>query len=129
MQPAADGEVGLAGRKRIDQRRQCLEVGGEVDVHVGADRGRRCEPRRAQREAAPSNRDVQRHEPARVLALELVSHGERAVRRAVVRHDHPPLVLGVRVAPREQRARAHGELPLLVVDREDQIDGGHHDRW
>ncbi len=41
-QPGADGHVAVAGEQRGDEGQQRGEVGGQVDVHVGEHRARRC---------------------------------------------------------------------------------------
>ena len=52
-EPGADREVGVAGDQRGHQRQQGVEVGGQVDVHVGEDRGVGGGPHGPQGPAAP----------------------------------------------------------------------------
>ena len=56
---ATDRHVGVARHQRRDERQQRVEIGGEVDVHVGDDGRVVGAPRRAQRAAATLAVEVQ----------------------------------------------------------------------
>ena len=63
-QPGADRDVAVAGQQRGDQRQQRVQVGGQVDVHVGDHPRRRWPTRRAAaRGRGPSRRGARRATP------------------------------------------------------------------
>ena len=47
-QPGADGEIGMAGHQWCDKREQSVEVGRQIDIHVGDDLGVGSFPHRPQ---------------------------------------------------------------------------------
>src|SRR6266568_5817346 len=51
-QAASDRNIAVAGYERCDQREERIEIGGEIDVHVGHDRGVTFEPGMANRPPA-----------------------------------------------------------------------------
>ena len=111
-QPGADGDVAVAGQQRRDQRQQRVEVGREVDVHVGDDRGVARRPRRAQRAAAALLRRGGRR--ARRAARAASACGDRpacasvlALSAIVIRHGNGKRVgeVGVQAARRSARGR------------------------
>ena len=115
-QPGADGEVGVPGDQRRDQRQQRGQVGGQVDVHVGEDVGVAGRP--DLRSARP------RPFCARCTASDLGDPGGQAagdrpgrVGARVVGDGDPERVGEVRAQVRVEAQDAALEVVLLVVDR------------
>ncbi len=73
-EPGADGQVGVAGDQRGDQREEGVEVGGEVDVHIGEDGCVGGRPDRTERPPAPLLLQPHRPHPAQ-LRRERGRHG------------------------------------------------------
>ena len=123
-QPAADREVGVAGDQRGDQRQQRVEVGREVDVHVGQDigvgaratpataRGRDPSARAGPMRTWGSCRDMRRAITGGVVGAGVVRDGDAVGVREVVAQV---LV---------EAADGGLELRLLVVDGDDDVEDG-----
>ena len=126
-QPGADGEVGVAGDQRRDQRQQGVEVGGQVDVHVG-------EHRRVASATTPCCSARPRPFSSRWTARTSGSSrgragaaiAERAVGAGVV-GDGDPEGVGQVLAQVGVQA-AHAALPgrFLVVDGDHDVDERGH---
>ena len=119
----ADGDVAVAGNQRGDEGQQRVEVGGEVDIHVGDDLGVALLPRGAEREPPPLAVEVQCPD-TRKRRTQLLGDGPRAVGAGVVHHRDAPgereVVGQVAVEP----AHVAGHHVGLVVHRHDDVDLG-----
>ncbi len=130
-QPGADGQVGVAGDQRGDQREERVEIGGEVDVHIGEDRGVGGRPHRPQGPARAPSPPAVRTAPGQ-LGGERGGHGRGGVGAGVVGDGDAE---GVREGPREMAVEsdhAAVEVLLLVVNGDDDVEhgdgGGRGDR-
>jgi hypothetical protein len=120
-QPGADRHVAVPGEQGREQREQRVQVGGQVDVHVGVHVGVAGRPDGAQRPAAARPLDLDGPD-RRQLGLQ--RHGLRpgAVGAAVVRDGDPrgdrELIPKVSVQPPD----AGRQVVVLVADRNDDFD-------
>ena len=123
-EPRADREVGVPGDQRRDQREQRVEVGREVDVHVGEHRRVRGRPHRAQGPAPALLVEVD-HRDLVVLRRQGLRDGEGAVGRGVV-GDGDAEAVGERlgeVRVETLYARARGRAPRCRRGRRRRAPG------
>lgn len=119
VEPGADGQVGMPGDQRCDQGQQCVQVGGQVDVHVGDHLRVGAFPHRPQRPPAPLRGQVHHAHVVQFFGEQLCDL-QRVVGARVVgdrdarREGESVAQVGV------QSADAHAEVGLFVVD------GYHH---
>ena len=119
MATGAVGDVGAACGERVDEGWKVLEVGGEVDVHVGADVGVRGEPGGAEGEASAFDGDVEGNDFSGVGGFEFLGDGEGSVGGGVVGDDDAPGVGGLGFEEFEGLFDAGGEDVGFVVAGDD----------
>ena len=117
---APNRDVAMPGDERRDQRQQAIQVGREIDVHIGDDRRATPEPRLSD---GPASTLLFKAHGADTVQLErqpLGDHPRRIGARVV--HDGDPRLkrkLVVEVSP--QPANTPLEVAFLVVDRDRDV--------
>ena len=120
-QPRADGDVAVPGQQRRHQREEGGQGGGEVDVHVGDDRGVTGRPRGTQRVAPTLAGQVHGGHAAHGRG-QVACHLVGVVRAGVVDHGDEGAEGEGLVEERAQGGDALRQLRRLVVDRDDDLD-------
>ena len=120
-QPRPDREIGMARNQRRHQGHQRRQSGGQVDIHVDDDVGRRRHPRRVQGTAAALGVEVDDVDIGQFLG-QLVRHREGVIRTCVVGHRDPRRVGHVGGEILVESTDAAGQVAFLVVDRDHDVE-------
>ena len=120
-EPGPDRDIAVTGDERRDERKQRVQSGREVDVHVADDVGVALRPRRTQR-PSPSLLGQVADLDAGKVGRQSVGDRQRPVDAGVVGDHDPPCERQVRAQERVQPTDRPLQCLLLVVDGNDDVD-------
>ncbi len=113
----------MAGNQGSEQGRQCGQIGGQVNVHIGQHRRRGLKPHLAQGVAPALFGEVD-HLYFAQFPRHAFGGPQSAVCAGVVRHSDPERVREGAAQVAVQPPEALFQIPLFVVDRDSHIQHG-----
>jgi hypothetical protein len=122
LQAGGDGDIGQSGPDDLDHRVEDADVRGEVDVRIGDDVGRRRLPHAAQCTAAPLLLEADVFD-LRMSGRECRGDVGGGIGARIVGDDDRDLGAAGGLDGEEDLDRG-GQRGLLVVHRDDEVDGG-----